>query len=113
MEYPKRYMVKVKCLIKGVFHERGREYVATSEETEPGKETMPFLELIEEPKPNGESAAISESGNVTCMSLLQPTTIEEKRQFLKDKGILGKKGNHSEETILTAYKKYIAKESGE
>lgn len=109
MEYPKRYMVKVKCLIKGVFHERGREYVATSEESEPGKETMPFLELIEEvPKMQPQHVnPMSEPENA------QPKTIEEKRQFLKDKGILGKKGNHSEETILTAYKKYIAKESGE
>jgi dihydropteroate synthase len=100
MEYPKRYMVKVKCLIKGVFHERGREYVATSEESEPGKETMPFLELIEEvPKMQPQQNA-------------QSKTIEEKRQILKDKGIIGK-GNHSEETILKTYEQYFAKKSDE
>lgn len=117
MSYPKTYRVKTKCLIRGSFADVDKPYVAATEEGEPGKETLPFLELMEEnPAEPSELPEPSEpperkGGQKGKGKGGKRRGIKRKKQALREKGLLGQ-GNWSDEAIREMYDKYFD-DSGE
>ncbi len=99
MGYPKEFEVIRDCLYQsptGVIKKnRGDRVIANSKAEEPGVN----FRLINETKK--EKAALANNPPEG-----ENLTIDQKRQILREKSIIGK-GNHSEETIAKTYDQYF------